>query len=433
MAKELKPENVFAVGVDPSKDTLWVVGMKFPEVILFSRSIENVPEEYEKLDAVVQRLAVDLGLEAVYGLEDTGMYGKAFCDWLCARGRVVKEVNPIRTSRQKAFYGQDKSDEADAICAAAIVLRSLHALPDRKALDGAWQALKELSTFRDAKVKQRNQLLCRLHHYLGRTWLSLYQEFFSGLNQKAALAFFRRYPNPQALKGGSRGELARLLFEATGGRFRKRPPGTTPREAAEQKAKVILTGAARLWERPVDIEVEAVSVIIVEVVDPLVALNESVARIEAEIGRLVERLGVPLKSITGIGYVRAGVILGQTGDPGRFKSTHAYAKYNGTAPRQKGSGKIVRHVKNYSCNRRLRQEFRQLALYMASRDPMSKEYADRLIKEGKTKGQALNRLARRLSDIVFAIMCTGKDYDPEIARRNMHRKMSRKERLKLVS
>ena len=182
-----------------------------------------------------------------------------------------------------------------------------------------------------------------------------------------------------------------------------------------------------------DIEVEAVSVIIVEVVDPLVALNESVARIEAEIGRLVERLGVPLKSITGIGYVRAGVILGQTGDPGRFKSTHAYAKYNGTAPRQKGSGKIVRHVKNYSCNRRLRQEFRQLALYMASRDPMSKEYADRLIKEGKTKGQALNRLARRLSDIVFAIMCTGKDYDPEIARRNMHRKMSRKERLKLVS
>lgn len=420
MHNTYKPENLLAVGIDPSKDTLGIALIRYPEKVLFNEDIPNLPEAFADLDRMVGTAASTLGLTPAYGLEDTGRYGKALCDFLCARGRVVKEVNPILTHRQRAFYGQDKSDGIDAKCVGVILMRRFDRLPDKKTGDDEFAALKQLSTFRTAQVKLRSQLLNQLHHALEQAYLNVYQTFFSDLKHKTPLAFFRQYPVPQTLKDVTPEALDRFLADIS-------------RRRIKTQARDILAAATTVWNRPTDRLTQTTALIITQLCSQIAGLNQDIAALEKEIGVFLKEIGIPLASVTGIDTVRAGVILGQTGDPRRFPSKHAYAKYNGTAPSVYGTGRFVRHVSNRACNRILRQELHQLALYMADHDPLSKDYVRRHTKEGKTKGQALNRLARRLSDILYAMMLSKEKYDPRITQQNTERKKSQAARRKAAS
>jgi transposase len=411
-----KPQNLLAVGIDPSKDTLGISLIRYPEEELFNESIPNLPEAFADLDAMVCAAAGKLGLTPAYGLEDTGRYGKALCDFLCARGRVVKEVNPILTHHQRAFYGQDKSDGIDAKCVGVILMRRFDRLPGRDASAGVSTALKQLSSFRHAQVKLRGQLLNQLHHALEQTYLNVYQPFFSDLKHKAALAFFQSYPMPQSLKGSTEASLDLLLRRESRNRIKDRAAG-------------ILAAAATVWGRPLSPSIQAASLAAALLCGQIARLNQDIAAVEKNIAALVKETGIPLTSVNGIDIVRAGVILGQTGDPRRFTSKHAYAKYNGTAPCVYGTGRFQRHVSNHFCNRTLRHEFHQLALHMADHDPLSMAYVQRHMSDGlKSKGQAINRLARRISDVLYAMMLSKENYDPQIAANNMERKRPKSER-----
>lgn len=416
MDNRCKAVNLLAVGIDPSKDTLGVALIRYPEEVLFNHSIPNLPEAFADLDAMVCDAAGKLGLTPAYGLEDTGRYGRALCDFLCARGRVVKEVNPILTHHQRAFYGQDKSDGIDAKCVGVILMRRFDRLPDREAGNAVFAALKELSSFRHAQVKQRGRLLNQLHHALEQTYLNVYQPFFSDLKHKTALAFFQRYPMPQSLKGVAAQALDQFLREES-------------RKRLKTRAADILSAAAAVWDRPTDRLTHSTALTATLLCGQIARLNQDIADVEKNIAALVKETGIDLTSINGIDIVRAGVILGQTGDPRRFPSKHAYAKYNGTAPCVYGTGRFQRHVSNRICNRTLRHELHQLALHMANHDPLSMEYVRRHMVEGnKSKGQAVNRLARRISDVLYAMMLSKEKYDPQIATRSMERKRPKADR-----
>lgn len=413
MQQQLRAENILAVGVDPAKDTLGIAVIRAPEEVLYNDSIPNLPEAFAELDGAVQHTAAGLGLTAVYALEDTGRFGKALCEFLLEKGRPVKEVNPILTHRQRAFYGQDKSDGIDAKCVGAVLMRRLDRLPDKSASDGLADAIKQLSSFRSAQVKQRTKLLNQLHYELEQTYMRAYNKFFSSLKHKTALEFFSLYPVPQRLKNTTAAELGQMLARTGRGRIKTTAAG-------------ILSAAAAVWDRPLGPLGETRAITTAMLCRQIAALNQDIALLEKQAAKLVAATGIPLTSITGISTVRAAVIIGQTGAAARFHSKHAYAKYNGTAPGLRSTGRSHKHVKNTSCNRTLRAELHQLALYMSTHDPMSIEYVKRHTQQGKTNGQAVNRLARRISDVIFAIMLSKKPYDPDIAAANMQRKKQRR-------
>jgi transposase len=85
-------------------------------------------------------------------------------------GIGVREVNPVKTNRQKDFYGQDKSDEISARCIAAIVLRSL---PIIRRTGNLLKTIRELSRERKRLVKTQTQQINRLHSHLIQVYLGV--------------------------------------------------------------------------------------------------------------------------------------------------------------------------------------------------------------------------------------------------------------------
>lgn len=106
--------------------------------------------------------------------------------------------------------------------------------------------------------------------------------------------------------------------------------------------------------------------------------------------------------IFGIGPIIAAMLIGFTGDIGRFANRDRYAAYNGTAPVEFSSGGRTVHRLSTRGNRNLNH-----ALHMAAicqlRQPHSegRAYFDRRVAEGKTKKEALRALKRQISNTVY--------------------------------
>ena len=194
------PTDIMAVGIDPAKGVHQGVALAYPEVELLNSQFENSYEAISSFDEKVMKLARKNGLKVIYGLEDSGAYGKTIKDVLTSRPREIREVNPLKTNRQKDFYGGDKSDEIDARCIAQILLRSYENLPKIEEDNQVYASIREGERFREILVKTKTQNVNRLHFYLTKTWGGAYKKFFSGLQNKIALRFFKIYPIPQTLK-----------------------------------------------------------------------------------------------------------------------------------------------------------------------------------------------------------------------------------------
>ena len=123
---------------------------------------------------------------------------------------------------------------------------------------------------------------------------------------------------------------------------------------------------------------------------------------------------ITLTSIPGINIVTAAKIISQVIDIGRFSSPSKLAKFIGVAPVEKSSGRKIKYQKSKRGKRYLYSAIYYIALNHISRtrdgrdnNPISRAYYLKKISEGKTKKEAITCLARRLTDVIYAIMRDG--------------------------
>ena len=143
-------QKVLVVGVDPHRESLDAVGVRFPEEIVLDDVFDNTQAGHHSLWSKAHRLAEELDLTLVFGLEDASNYGRSLSRYLVQAGSRVEEVNPLKTNRQRAFYGQDKTNRLDALATAAVVFRAYDRLPDLVAIHEAVQATYDLSRYRES-------------------------------------------------------------------------------------------------------------------------------------------------------------------------------------------------------------------------------------------------------------------------------------------
>jgi len=138
----------------------------------------------------------------------------------------------------------------------------------------------------------------------------------------------------------------------------------------------------------------------------LLDIHTEVADLEKDMERLLTEGGYTVQTASGCGLVLASTIIGEIGDINRFTSPGALSKYAGCSPRERSSGKKVRHVKSRSGNRRLNCAFHRMALSQISRsgNEKAKVYFKRKISEGKSKSQALVCLRRQIVNIVWMML-----------------------------
>jgi transposase len=401
-------DTVLAVGVDPHRESLDVVAIHFPEEIALDEAFDNTRAGHRALWSKAQALAEEQSLSLIFGLEDGSNYGYALGRFLVNQGGCVKEVNPRMTNRQRDFYGEDKTNRLDALATAAIVFRAYDRLPDVTAVQEATEATQELSRYREQLVKEQTANLNRLHCHLANQYPA-YKTFFSELNGVTALHFWATYPTPAHLQATTPGELADFFHEKS-----KHSLGI---EAARQKARQIFKAFHDTPWSDLELLAETQGTIIRDLAQRLLQLKRSIEGIEAKLKKTVPATGQHLETFQGIGIVSAAVLIGETRDTARFNhDKDRFAKYNGSAPVTKGTGKHARQVENHWCNRRPKSTLGQLALSARHNEPLSAAYYQACLDRGLDPGEAHKRLMRRLSDIIFAMMRDKTPYDPEIHR-----------------
>lgn len=144
----------------------------------------------------------------------------------------------------------------------------------------------------------------------------------------------------------------------------------------------------------------------------LAEIQKELEQIEDTLSVLVEKSSyVSLTSIPRIDTVTASKIISQIVDISRFSSSSKLAKFAGIAPTENSTGRKKKYQKSKHGKRYLYSTiyFIALAHISRTRNGLDKNYISRAyylkkIAEGKTKKEAITCLARRLIDVIYAVM-----------------------------
>lgn len=398
-------ENILAVGIDPAKMKHSVVAVKFPDKVLFKADIPNTPEAIIKLDEEMTALSCREGLMLVYAPEDVTQYGNLLAKILTKRGRVIKHINPLKTSRQKVFYGDSKSDHVDARSAASVALREVENIAPPSKRNELIEALGSAVKLRNKLSSMHADLTNQFHHELYELWGCQYRDFFSQLNGTTAIEFWSKHPSPRHLKKLTVDRLKKFIYEKS--------RHSINLEESEKKARFILKVALEHLEVDCDMALNFKEKTVKSTIEMLLSIEKQLKNIEQDIKSLVPLTETHLETFPGVGEVRAAEILSIVKDINRFPDRDKFAKYNGTAPKEWSSGKSKKHYPGKSFCHALKGVIMDIAVTAARCDPISKDYFERQINRGKTKPQAYKLLARRISDILYAMMRDKSVYDPK--------------------
>jgi len=361
--KESNPINFLYVGVDVHKDQHTAVATNCFGQALLEKEINNSKEEFEKLVKGVKTLAEAKNLKVIFGLEDTSAYGQRLARHLCQENFPVKVVSPVLVDRERRkLTHPDKSDSQDALGVAKALISKIGTLPNFSIskTNEITKELKDLVIDREFLVKEQTRIKNQLHRLFHKAYNSEYRLKFKNPFAVRALRYWLKNPVPAELK----------------------------------ESLVLKNQIKRKVRRLKDIRKE-------------------VMEIEEEMNILLNQMNQKLETLNGCGLVSASSVLAEIKNIDRFQSSSSLAKYGGLCPKEKSSGKSIKHIKTKSGNRRLNKAIHRIALAQIGRqgNVYGKEYFKKKIAEGKNKAQALCCLKRRIINIIFAMLKHKTAYD----------------------
>jgi len=288
--------------------------------------------------------------------------------------------------------GSAKTDARDAHVIADAARVMPHTL---RRVDVGEEALAELNVlvgFDDDLAAEVTRVTNRLRGLLTQVHPALERVLGPRIATKAVLAMLGRYGGSAGLSTAGR---TRLLQTA-----RK----VNPRGAAELVDQLI----AALGEQTVVVPGTAAA----EQVLPKLAasLRDSLdqrAAIAVQVEKVLDAhpLACVLTSMPGVGVRTAARILLEVGDANSFPSAGHLAAYAGLAPVTRRSGISIRgEHPPHSGNKHLKRALFLSAFAALRSDPVSRAYYNRKRAEGKRHNAALICLARRRTDVLYAMI-----------------------------
>ncbi|GAB3260874.1 hypothetical protein GCM10027562_23970 [Arthrobacter pigmenti] len=210
------------------------------------------------------------------------------------------------------------------------------------------------------------------------------------LDHPAVVDLLTVWPTPAKLtQAGQKGLATRLKKLAP--RMGARLAGQIIDAAAEQTVVVVGTDAA--------------GTVLPHLARQVAALRDQKADVAAKVEALVEAhpLYPVLTSMPGVAVRTAARILTEVvGKP--FPTAGHLAFYAGLAPVTRRSGSSIRGEHPSRRGNKILKRALFLSAFAALKDPASRAYYDRKRAEGKRHNQALIALARRRSDVLFAML-----------------------------
>ncbi len=218
------------------------------------------------------------------------------------------------------------------------------------------------------------------------------------------LAFVTRFTTPSAIDGVSDEEI----YDHLRGQGVRRP--TIP--------KMISKARAAAAAQTVALPGEATTALLVQqAATSLMALTRQITYLDKQIAEVFrrDRHARILESVPGIGTRSGAELIAFTGgDLTSFGSAAKLAAYAGLAPvpHDSGNRRGAHCVDRSATTGGLRKVFYMAALNSSQRDGPSREFYQRKRRENRSHVHALISLARRLIDVVWALIRDGREWTP---------------------
>ena len=327
------------IGVDPHKGSHTAVAIGAAEEPLGQVRVRASAVQAERLLA----WAVSWP-QRTWAVEGAAGLGHLLAQQLVVAGERVLDVQRKLGARVRLLASGDtnKNDPNDARSVAIAALRSQACRPVRP--DDHAAVLKVWAKRHRDLGRARTQVVCRLHA---------------------------------------------VLCELVPGGVSKRITAAHATRVLEQVTASGAVGQAR-WDLAADF------------LDDLRRIDAQMREVRKRLTAAVQASGTTLTEIFGVGPVIAAMVIGETGDGGRFAGRDRFAAYNGTAPVEVSSGHRKVHRLSRRGNRRLNHAVHMAAVTQVSqRHSGGRAYYDKKVAEGKTAKEALRALKRQVSDAIY--------------------------------
>lgn len=391
---------MFYIGIDIAKNTheasiIDLYGKLVSESISFSNSVKG----FEKIQNYISSFGIDCD-NSIVGMEATGHYWLSLYSSLIDYGFNVVVINPIQSDAfRKMYIRQTKNDSVDSFIIAQIM--RFGEFSESSFADEDTFSLRNLSRYRFSLVDECSDWKRKLVAILDQIFPE-YSKLFSNIYGVASKELLSKYPLPEDMISISADSLAELLSKCSKGRF------------GIEKAKEIQEAASNSFG--IKFALRSFSFQIKQIIDQISFLEEQIKEIETEISSLVSEMCPVITTITGIGDVLGAAIFSEIGDISRFEKASQLVAYAGLDASVKQSGEFLGTKSKISKRGSpyLRRAIWLAATVAAFKDPALSLYYKGLKDRGKAHGTAIGAVARKLTNIIFAVLRDNKAYQPNI-------------------
>lgn len=334
----------------------------------------------------------------VIGMEATGHYWLALYSFLVEEGYNIKVINPVQSDAfRKMYIRQTKNDSKDSYIIAQIMRFGEYHTTELA--EESIIALRQLSRYRLCLVESAGNCKRRIITILDQVFPE-YAGLFSDIFGATSLELLETYPLPDDIMNVPTQQLVDFLSKASKGRFK---------EDKANELKAIAKGSFG-----VAFAKDAFCFQIKQLVAQLQFLEEQISDLEEEVNVLMQSVDSPITTITGIGSVLGAAILSEIGDIRRFDHPSKLVAFAGLDVKVVQSGEFTGTQGKLT---KRGSPFLRRALWLAAniaafKDPTMSVYYQSLRQRGKHHYVGISAVARKMCNIIFAILSENKPYDP---------------------
>ncbi|MEU4403870.1 IS110 family transposase [Streptosporangium sp. NPDC023963] len=295
--------------------------------------------------------------------------------------------------------GNAKTDARDAFVIADAARTLPHTL---RRVDTGAETLTELEVllgFDDDLSAEATRVANRIRGLLTTIHPALEKALGPKLHHPAALEFLIQYGGPEGLRTATAEEL----------------PAIAKPLAPRMAGRLVQAVKASLDAQTVTVPgTTAAATVLPHLAWSLRLVHDQRKQVAAQVEEILAALPLAgvLTSMPGLGIRTAARILVEIGDIAAFATSGHLAAYAGLPPVTRRSGSSIKGEHPPKGGNKSLKRAMFLSAFAALSDPLSRAYCDRKRAEGKKHNAALICLARRRSDVIYAMLRDRKPYQP---------------------
>jgi len=391
---------MFFVGIDIGKNNHVASMMDDSGKIIFKAfSFSNTSDG---ADALLSKLSSYSSNTADFeiGMEATGHYWLSVYSFLYGKGFLIHVINPIQTDgwRKGVEIRKRKNDIIDSILIADLIRYGQFV--ESRLSDEDIFSLRNLTRFRSYLVESISDLKRKVVCVLDQVFPE-YQYIFSNIFGKTSKEILCQFSPPIDFESVSADALAQLLTQLS------------RQKVGAEKAKQLKSAASNSFG--ITFARKSFSFQLKALIEQISFIEQQVKDTEREISRLMEKLGSPITTITGIGNVTGATIIGEIGDISKFSSPRKLVAFAGidASVSQSGEYEATHNVMSKRGSPYLRKAIFQAAMIASFKDPVLSAFYKKKRAEGKHHLTCIGAVSRKMCYIIYAVLRNNQPYVPK--------------------